>query len=228
MIKKIISSLILIMVANFSTHAQNLGIGGSFNHLSNGIILSNTFKLNNKWDFDAGLRIMVNTFSVNKNEQNHVYYQNGYAMHFPEYFGLNFRINRKLISYRFFRLDIMSNLLLTRNSIMAKTVNLPNLDSTGWSLKNDVFYTDPAISTELTIGLKTSFSLSKRISLVAASGVGAIWMNHSHTGKSLTTGNITHDIITDGPFMNKERGDYEFIGFDGLPMLYLGITYKIK
>jgi hypothetical protein len=220
----ILSLLLLTAVAR----AQSLGLGGSVDHLSNGIILSYERPLNKRWDLDAGLRVQVNTFSINENKQHYTYYQNGYAMHFPEYFGANLRISRKLIAWRFLRLDLMSNLLLTRHSLLKRSTDLPTRDTNGhWSLQSDVFYTPAALAAELTIGLRLKLRLSPKIALQAASGVGAIWINYKHESFSMKDGRKFIGILMDGPFMNKDRGDFEMVGLDGLPMLYFGLLYTL-
>src|SRR5690606_28125110 len=95
-------SLICSLISASAT-AQDLGIGGSVHHLSNGIDVSYIRHLNKNWDFEPGLRIMINTFSINKNKRNASYYQNGYAMKFTEHFGLKLRLSRKLVAYKSFR-----------------------------------------------------------------------------------------------------------------------------
>src|SRR5690606_17498514 len=91
----------------FQGNAQELGIGAGVHYLGNGIELSYTKHLNARWHVDAGLRIMVNTPSLYKNKQHKSYYQSGYAMTFPEYFGIDLRVNRSLVQYRAFHLYAM-------------------------------------------------------------------------------------------------------------------------
>lgn len=206
-----------------------LTAGIFMNAAANGIHVSYTRHLNKNWDMEPGLRIMINTFSINKNKQNYTYYQTGYAMKFAEHFGLNFRISRKLVAYKSFRLDAMCNLLLTRHSLLQRTTDLPTLDSTGWHLKDDIIYTEPALAGELTLGLKMKLNLGTRIGLVAGTGIGMCLMNYTHNGVSVVSGAKIRRRHMDGPFMNKGRGVFEMVGLglDGLPMLFVGATYHL-
>lgn len=219
-------SLIGTLISAGAT-AQDLGISGSVHHLSNGIDLSYTKHLNKNWDFEPGLRIMINTFSINENKQNHSYYQNGYAMKFTEHFGLYLRLSRKLVAYKSFRLEAMANLLLTRHGLLQRTTDIPTLDSTGWHLTDDITYFEPAIAGELTVGLKMKVCLSERIAIVAGSGIGMCLMNYKHESVSMISGVKKRIIQLDGPFMNKDRGVFEVVGLNGLPMLFIGATYQI-
>jgi len=230
-VKKYIFGLLLVLAfGGITASAQSLGIGGSLNHLSNGILVFYSLPLNEKWDVDAGLRIAVNTFSLNQNKQHYSYYQCGYAMHFPEYFGLNFRISRKLISYKFLRLDGMSNLFISRQSLLSRQTDLPtyNIETGVWSLNSDIYYTKASFSGELTVGLRLKVAVSNKISILAASGIGIDLMAYKHEGYSFTTGQKFKSVILDGPFKRAKRGNYEMVGLDGLPMMFLGVTYALK
>jgi len=226
MIKNYLTYLLFFLFIRTTANAQSLGIGSSFNHLSEGILLYYELPLNKNWDFDAGLRIQVNTLSLNKSRQDFAYYQSGYAMHFPEYFGLNFRISRKLIAYKMLRLDVMSNLLITRQSIMSKETDLLTYNlNFGQYRTSDIEYAKAAFAGELTIGLKLKVSLTNRLSVLAASGVGVIIMDYSHTTYSFKNGGTMKSSYF---FINKERRNFEWVGLDGLPMMFLGVAYALR
>lgn len=234
--KKPVYTLLFISCLSAATaSAQSLSIGGSFNYLSEGVLLNYEIPLNANWHFDAGLRVQMNTFAINKNRRHYDYYQCGYALYFPEYFGLNFRITRKIITYKFAQLAIMSNLLVTRQSLLSRSDRIPIFyDSASgiWNTEKGAEYTNAALSTELTIGLKLNIALTRRISLTAASGIGAIYMNYSHR-PSPVFGEIKGkskllNIAGPGEFEGS-KGDWKMVGLGGgLPMMFLGVTYKLK
>lgn len=225
-IKKIF--LLLILLISVRTNAQSLGIGASFNHTSNGINLyySNYLGKHNRWSYDAGLRITVNTYSLNKNLQNFIYYQTGYANNFGEHFSINFRSSRKVVAYKWIRLDAMANLHIAYQSQLIKFNNFFR-DDNNIIIPIDEVYWKPAMIGELTLGLLLQVAVSSRISITAASGVGICYLNYQYeSGRSRTT-NKKHSFMRSGLKPNKDRGYYDVVGLDGMPMMSIGLKYKL-
>lgn len=214
--KKIIALVLFVLCSQLHTSAQSLGLGASFNNQSNGAHLYYAKAINKNWDIEAGVRIMVNTYSLNENKNFNLFYQTGYAMHFPEYFGLNLRLSRKLVTYKMFRLDAMTNLLATHHSLLIKS-RIPIKDANGNPTnKNYVLYYPPALSLELTLGLKLKIQLNDKIALMAASGIGINYFRYDLHFRSKVK----------EPFLNDHS--YEYVGLEGLPMMFVGATYSIS
>lgn len=220
----ILAVLALFLVT--TTNAQSIGIGGSINYASNGVnVFYSKLSKSKNWTYDAGIRVMVNTYSINANEQNYAYYQTGYANNLWEHFSLNFRVSRKLFRWRFVELDAMSNLHLTCHSILEKQ---NYTDSNNTIVRTEEVYWKPSPAIELTIGLLLQVKISPKLSLFAGSGLGYIYFNHSYEGGWNRTTNTPTQLLRDGLKPNKSRGAHEYVGLDGLPMLTAGVKYSLK
>lgn len=228
LIKSKILILTMHLLCNINTNAQYLGIGISTNHLCEGINLEYGKKINSKYHFESGLKFIVNTDKFNNNKQNHVFYQNGYANNNYERISVYARLSRKIIGYKKFELDIMSNILISYHSLLEKSAFfVADSTPTGTATyQRDILYTRPAICVELTIGPKIQFHINNTLKVKLISGVGAIYMNYSHEGISKITGLPFNSIGFRPPF--EKRGAIEFVGYGTLPFLYFGIDYKIK
>jgi hypothetical protein len=164
---------------------------------------------------------MVNMYSVNKNEQNYSYYQNGYASALWEHFGLVGNARFRLLKVGRFTLNAQGNMLLTWHGLKAKTTAL---NITTGQRETHITYTKPSPALETTIGFSLKGTITKRIGAVAAIGFGVMFDYYSHEGVNLVTGNpvTTYDLDT-----GWERGGYEFVGLDGHPMIYFGVSYSL-
>jgi hypothetical protein len=177
---------------------------------------------NTKWTYEIGLRSMINIYKYNNNKQNYVYFLNGYADNFWQLWGLNARINRKLVQYKWLRLDLMSNVLLTCHALKDKNY-LYNVTYDRMEHGIDYFKASPAV--EWTIGFKLSARISPAVGIFGTVGAGGIYLNHSHTGKNLISGNT---VIYANNMGFKNRGDVEMAGTDRIPVLSAGIIYTFK
>ncbi|GAA0548248.1 hypothetical protein [Chitinophaga japonensis] len=209
--------LLLSGVAN----AQSIELGAGINHLSNGFHLTYQLPTQSRWAVGAGLRVMVNTYSLNENRQNHVYYQNGYASKLWEHFGLVGKFRYRIFHYRGLGLQASGNVLLTWHSLKAKNYLLTLPSGT---YEHDIFYTKPGLALEATIGLNLYYDISSKIRINAASGLGVVLLNYSRYSESLVTGRI-HESFRMAKYQG--RLDIEYVGLDGLPMMYVGVAYKL-
>ncbi len=215
--KQILIVILLLLMKIPTVFAQAIGVKGSINHTSNGINLyySQSSK-NNEWNYDAGIRIMVNTYSLNNNFENYAFYQTGYANSFSEHFGLNFGANRKIISYKWMRLDAMSNLLLARHSLLYKN------NAAFTDIPTEKIYQKPAPVIELTLGLLMQAEVSPKVVITGSIGVGYAWFFYHNEEEER---NIKGLLPTG--LQKPNNGNGEFIGLDCLPTLSLGVKYKM-
>lgn len=211
---------VLFLCCGTDASAQAIGLGASVNYQMNGIHVFYATPLNKRWDFEGGIRVGVNTFAWNENKNDALFYQTGYAMHFPEHLALNLRLSRKLATYKILRLDGMANMLFSRNSVLGKFHNIPMPDdSTGWYLKDVVQYFDAAFAAEFTIGLKLKIMAGKNLDIIAASGIGIVYMDYSHQSLLQPDNQVHHNY--------GEGWNHEFVGLDGMPMMFIGASYKL-
>jgi hypothetical protein len=209
-----------------TSYCQQIGIGGIINHTSNGILLSFSPNISEKWSVDLGLRVMVNTYSINENKQQHIFFQTGYAQNIFQHFGLNIKGSRKLVGYKFIRLDVMANLLLTCHSRLIKSnLYIPDTITGNYHVLQDELYTKAAPAIELTLGPLLSVDLSKRLSVSACVGYGIIYMNYKNTAFSKVNNSSGQLINASNP--NRARGYEELVGGDVLPMINLNCKYKL-
>jgi len=230
MIKKIaIVFGAIIILASSATHAQKLGLGGMINHTSTGILVSYSPAWQGKWNLDVGIRYFAKVNLIGTNEQSFAYYQQGYTESFWEKFAINARLSRKLIAYKFIRLDFMANLLMTCESRM-ETGPIYGIDPiTGnFELMRDNVYFNPSPALELTIGPALNIDCSPKLSIYGAVGWGVIYMNHSHYGWSRTYNVQIHSVDLGTPTQNWKRGAFEGVGSDKLPMISIGAKYKLN
>lgn len=227
-IKKTFLILAFALSISFSTDAQSLGIGATFNHTSNGINLfySNYIGRNNRWGYDAGIRITVNTYSLNKNKQNFIFYQTGYAHKFLEYFGLNLKGFRKLIEYKNFRVDAQLNLFTVYQSLLYRDNTYDY--NTNIVIKSEEIFWKPAIVFESTLGIQLQYKILPNITITTSSGLGIAFLNYQYESGWNRTTNNNVIWMRDALKPNKDRGDYDFIGLDGLPIISIGIKYKLN
>lgn len=226
-----LKKVLIALIATFyiaTTNAQSMGIGGSFNHTSNGINLFYVlYSKKDKWNFEPGIRVMVNTYSINGNKNNYVYYQNGYANTLFEHFSLNFRLRRKLTTYKFIGLEAMSNLHLTYHSLFSKNKarivgGVPGNPARILEI-DDVRSTEAGPGVELTIGLMLRLAISKKVQIYAGSGFGFMYMHYSNESYSRALNAKVTNYVSFG----KNRGQHDYVGLDGLPMMTAGLIYRL-
>jgi hypothetical protein len=206
-----------------ATAQHTISFGPMINHTSvgfGGMYCINS--PNTKWTYEIGLRAMVNIYKYNDNKQNYSYFLNGYADNFWQLWGLNARINRKLVQYKWLRLDLMSNVLLTCHALKCKTYTY---NVTSDRKEHDINYYKASPAVEWTIGFKLSARISPAVGIFGTVGAGGIYLNHSHTGKELISG---RKLITQGDMFFKDRGVLEMAGTDRIPVLSAGIIYTFK
>ncbi len=199
-------------------YGQQVSVGGSINYLSNGVHLTYRLPSQSRWTLDAGLRVMVNTYALNENRQNYVYYQNGYAADLWQHFGLLVRPQFRIFGYRNIGLNAMGNILLSCHALKSKT---------HWNNEIDVYYVKAAPSMETTIGLNAYWNISKKVQVNAGIGYGIALLHYSQYGVNLTTGEPVTTIRI-GKRDYQGRWDIEYVGLDGLPMFTLGVSYRLK
>jgi hypothetical protein len=229
--KSIMKKALFIIAATLAftsaIQAKQLGIGLAKNHTSNGILFTYTPTWKDKWAFDLGLRVTVNTNDVTKDEQYSSYYQAVYANTFPEFFSLNFRIDRKIFRYKWIRLGFMSNLHLTCESMLSRIKSYKqNPNTQEWEQFDDVLYVKPSPAIELTIGPQLTIDIHKKLTLNATVGFGIIYMHHSHEAWSRLLQEKVYIFNTSIP--NWKRGAYEYVSTDKLSMISFGMKYKLK
>lgn len=227
-IKKLIFIVVVILLYSTSINAQSLGVGASVNHTSNGINLfySDYLGKNDRWGYDAGIRVTINTYSLTKNKQNYIFYQTGYANKFCEFFGLNFRAYRKIIKYKNVRLDAQINLFTIYQSLLMKDNKYDY--NTNTIISTEEIYWKPAISFESTIGLQLQYNILPKIIISAASGIGFVYFNYQYESGWNRTSNTAAYWFRNGLKPNKDRGDYEVAGLDGMPMMSIGLKYNLN
>jgi|GEM_PF-1214214 len=227
LIKHLIIAVILTGFSS-SSNAQFLGVGASFDYTNNGInvFYSDYFGKKDRWSFDAGLRVTVNTYSLHKNKQSYLYYQTGYANTFWEHFALNINGTRKLVTYKKIRLDLMTNLRIAYQSMLMKIHDKDYLADT--IVKTNEVYWKPAPIIELTLGLKIQVEVAPKISIYAMSGIGIcyLWYHFDEGWNRTANEKVTRPLFSNE--RTRERGDIEYVGLDGGPIISVGLKYKLK
>lgn len=226
-LRKLILLFCIQSIFFIKVNAQTMGINFLVNHLTNGVNIEYGQNLSKGYSYNIGLKAIVNTFKYNDNKESFIYYQNGYAKKVYERFALNFRVNKSVYKYKRLKICLSLNTNLSYHSLLQNssilywdTTLLQNL------IRKDIIYTKPALSIEGTIGPNLSYKISKLFTLQTFVGFGGILMNYSYTGKSMITGLEQRRFNPLHP--QRTKGDFEFVGYDGLPVLLLGITYNIK
>lgn len=220
-IKTLSGLAMLLLLRTSALWGQSVEIGAGINYLSNGIHLTYQQPIGERWTVGGGVRIMVNTYSLNENKQNYVYYQNGYATQLWEYIGLSAKLQYGFLRIGRFTFNAQSNMLLTWHGLKKK---LHGPDFFTGEYVREIMYTQPGLALEVTVGLNLAYNITQRYAINAGIGYGIMLSNHSFHGRSLVSGRpiIGHQIGN-----QRERGALEYVGLDGLPMLYLGVNYSI-
>jgi hypothetical protein len=221
--KLLMTFIVIVLLSKNNASAQSIELGAAINHLSNGFQLSGQQPIVKRWVVGGGLRVMVNTYSINENEQNYAYYQNGYAAHLWDHFGLVGRVQFRLLKVYRFTLNAQGNMLITWCGLKDR---LYVYDFTVGEKIRDVTYTNPVLALETTIGLNLKCDVSKRVAINTAIGFGIMLSDHSFYNRSLTTGMHGKSVQLEHP--NRIRGAMEYIGLDGLPTIYFGVAYRLK
>lgn len=205
----------VIAISASTAGAQSLELGAGFNHLSSGFQLLYQLPSQSRWTAGAGLRVMVNTYALNENKEDHFYYQNGYAAELWEHFGLTGKVRFKIVECYNIGLEATSSMLLTWHGLKRRSSN-----------GQDIVYTNPGLALEAIIGPGLYYNVSKRLRVTLTSGLGVCITDHyTRDKKSLATGetvNIRRATGYNGPY------DIEYVGIGGgLPMIYAGVVYKL-
>lgn len=226
--------LVLCLIVFCTAQAQKIGLGGVINHTSTGMLLNYSTALNKRWNCDIGLRYFSKVNLNGNNDIGYSTYQQGYIEHFWERFGLNTRISRKMITYKFFRLDFMANLLLTCESRLDTAPSFGVDPNTGqYIIDHLMIYYKASPGIELSFGPQLYITLSPKVTIQTAVGYGLIYMNYSRIGWSRKYNmpvDGTYQYLVDPFNMNGwKRGDFGGVGFDGtLPMMHLAVQYDIS
>ncbi len=199
-------------------YGQQVSVGGSINYLSNGVHITYRLPSQSRWTLDAGIRVMVNTYALNANRQNYVYYQNGYAANLWQHSGLLVRPQFRIFGYRHIGLNAMGNMLLSCHALKYKKHRWPG---------TEVYFKKAAPAMEATIGLNAYWNISKKIQINGGVGYGIALMCYSQHGMNLSTGQ-PFERIRMGKRGYQGRWDIEYVGLDGMPMFTLGVSYRLQ
>lgn len=206
-----------------SALAQRIELGVSVNHLSNGITGIYSHPLGKRFEIGAGLRYMVNTYSLDGFRHGASFYQCGYARTFGEHFGIVFRPAYKIYNNRHWGLSIQASILATNHGLRYKenALMIPSyrIETIRWSMR-------PAIAVENTIGLRAYCNIDRNWSIQGAAGIGYILMNYYYSGPSLL-GFIPTEPVPFDPSLGSPMSVREKTGFNSLPMLYVGVGYNL-
>lgn len=212
------AAVLACILLQIPSYGQQVAVGGSINYLSNGMYLTCRLSSQSRWTLDAGFRVMINTYALNENRQNFIYYQNGYAANFWQHFGLLVRPQFRIFEYRQVGLSAMGNMLFSYHALKSKT---------HWNNEIDVYYVKAAPSMETTIGLSAYWNISKKIQINGGVGYGIALMCYSQHGMNLSTGQ-PFERIRMGKRGYQGRWDIEYVGLDGMPMFTLGVSYRLQ
>lgn len=176
-----------------------------------------------RWQWNAGLRIALNTFVWQRNRQNHIEYQTGYAMNFGEHFGLYANGSTKIISIKQkFRVEGIMCATLSRNS---KLYHIYDYEYGTYNIiEHDIYKAQPYTYFELGLGLKFSYQFSPRAQVYATSLLGIF------IGPKIEKG---VGILSTAPYtmfshhLNKV-GSWEMVGIEGVPIMSIGLRYQLK
>jgi hypothetical protein len=221
--KKIYSCVFALLILGSRAVAQSIEMGAGMNYLSNGLSLTCQLPATSRWEVGGGLRVMVNTYALNKSRENRAYYQNGYASKIWEHFGLSGRVRYRIFQGAKFGVDAFGNLLITWHGLKRNTYDVP--DITTGQYNDDIIYAKPGLALEAVVGPNLHYDISKRIRLNAAAGMGVVVTNYSREKQSLITGK---PVLEHRATNYQGRWDIGFVGLDGLPMIYIGVAYKLK
>ena len=212
------TAVLACILLQIPSYGQQVAIGGSINYLSNGMYLTCRLPSQSRWTLDAGLRVMVNTYALNENRQNYVYYQNGYAADLWQHFGLLVRPQFRIFGYRNIGLNAMGNILLSCHALKSKSHVKPQMA---------VYYTKASPSMETMIGLSAYWNITNKIQISGGIGYGIALLYYSQYGVNLTTGEPVTTIRM-GKRGYQGRWDIEYVGLDGMPMFTLGVSYRLQ
>lgn len=219
-IKSTLTVIILFLFIVNTMQAQSIGLGLHINHLSNGVNASYTIdSKNKKWQYEAGIRTWIPNWDLAEGKGN-MSYQQGAAYTFMERFSINLNVYRKLYEHRIFDIGLMSNMLISFESIISD----PQI---GWDDGIDSnfigqTYQKASPSIELTIGPKFHINLTEKIQFFGMSGVGATYMHHKYSGYDIL--NNYSPVYIYFPGMSKYpfpgRGVHEYTVFIGAGFKY--------
>lgn len=217
---KILFSLFIFLLVN-KAHSQNaISLGLMNNHVSHGISLGYQFPTQKKLTFEAGLRCMINSYSIIENKQQHAFYKTGYAFNFWQHWGAYQLLSYRILKIKKFSADVSTLFLWTTNGLRRKS---HSANTHPWN----TFYTrvQPGnIALESTLGLQVHYELNQNSKLTAGAGIGIYLNNFSNVGYEEHTNAIVYYSYSSKLFKN--RGAWEMIGLDGLPSMYLKFSFK--
>lgn len=217
-------SYILCFLFASQLQAQSLSLGAGAHYTSNGIHLlySGNKSLDAPWQWNAGIRVTINTYTWMNNYDDHVVYQTGYANTFAEHFGLLLNGSRKLFGGKHrWRLDATIGGFYVRQSKKNKTYTHGN------SLRLEGVMNYPARSNfEFGIGFQFAYKIKYNIQFYAYGRLGVHFYNkfmHIEKGIIEYPDGNTGDLVA-FDFSSK----ISMVGFEGIPNLGLGIRYQFQ
>lgn len=211
-------AILTVILQPTPSYGQQVAVGGSINYLSSGMYLTYRLPSRSRWTMDAGVSVMINTYALNENRQNFIYYRNGYAANLWQHFGLLVRPQFRIFEYRQVGLNAIGNMLLSCHALKYKKHRWPS---------TEVYFKKAAPSIEATIGLNAYWNISKRVQVSGGIGYGIALLHYSQYGVNLTTGEPVTTIRM-GRRGYQGRWDIEYVGLDGMPMLTVGLAYGFK
>ena len=153
---------------------QKNAIGFSYQKIDigRGLQVDYTRRLGENWQVKAGLYIHFNTLP--RDDQNHSYYNRGWAEEWYNHLGLNLSVQRSIVNYKQSAFFAFYNTHLLRTGFRDKIYD-PRFGSNGQITSyvlNQGFIFDPLITWEHSLGFGISTHLSRRVGFFIRGGVG--------------------------------------------------------
>lgn len=221
----IFTSILAFVFTIASSQAQSLSLGAGTNNTSNGVHLlySGNKDFKAKWQWSAGIRVMINTYALNNNYQNYVDYQTGYASNFREHLGIMLNGSRKILGRQHkWRVDAMLGFNYFHHSVKMKNYNYyGDIRELAY-----VAYLPARPNFEAGLGLRFSYDIQKNLQLYAFGMMGIHFYGNKVYGFK---GYFVEPDGSKGEYIhNSYWGNFSMIGFEGLPMLGVGLRYQLN
>jgi len=185
-------------------------------------LYSGNKSLDAPWQWNAGIRVTINTYSWNNNYENYTEYQTGYANSFIEHFGLMLNGSRKLLGGKHrWRVDATMGGFYIRQSKKSNSYRL------GRPKEFEGVHYFPARSNfEFGLGFQFSYNLKQNIQLYTYARLGIHFYDKFIFNEE---GTITHPDGREGQLNMLDFGTkVSMVGFDGIPNLGLGVRYQFQ
>ena len=185
-----------------------------------------------QWQWNIGLRIAVNTYAWQRNYQNYIDYQTGYAMNFGEHFALTTNGSTKLAGGKHkWRLDAIMGATLSRNSKLSKYWRY-GFNQDGVYIRSDSYdiaKNNPHTHFEFGIGFKFAYKINNYVQIYASGMVGAFLGPQIQYGTFYDSDdNSSSNLITVDTRNFLGLGSLDMVGFEGLPILSVGLRYQLN